>query len=221
VKHWQISLAIMAALSASLALADDFKTTAGKEYKNATVSRVEPDGIVIKFHGGIAKIFFVELPPEIQKQYGYDPEAARNSQQQQQAAPSGIEGLPPITVELRDEMLSALRLTDNLDALYKRGCSSAEFIAAAMPLEGVFIKLSHKLPKGDPRRDLTANTFEAYQQLAFAMQANEQGKGERPDATLAAVGIRKVLATKLLQGNMTPDEKRVYDAWRKATEADR
>ena len=74
-KHWQISLAIIAALSASLALADDFKTVAGKEYKNATVSRVEPDGIVIKFHGGIAKIFFVELPPEIQKKYGYDPEA--------------------------------------------------------------------------------------------------------------------------------------------------
>jgi hypothetical protein len=56
-KHWQISLAIIAALPASLALADDFKTVAGKEYKNATVSRVEPDGIVIKFHGGIANIF--------------------------------------------------------------------------------------------------------------------------------------------------------------------
>jgi hypothetical protein len=218
--YWQMSLAIIAAVSASLAFADDFKTTAGKEYKNATVSRVEGDGIMIKFHGGIAKIFFVELPPEIQKQYGYDPKAARNFQQQE-AAPSDIEELPPITLELRDEMLSALRLTDNLDALYKRRCSSAEFITAATPLEGVFIKLSHKLPKGDPRRDLTANTFEAYQQLALAMLANEQGKGERPDATLAAAGIRKGLATKLLEGNMTPDEKKVYYAWRKATEADR
>jgi hypothetical protein len=75
VKYPKTALAILAALLASLALADDFKTTAGKEYKNATVSRVEPDGIVIKFHGGIAKIFFVELPPEIQKKYGYDPEA--------------------------------------------------------------------------------------------------------------------------------------------------
>ena len=66
----------LTAFFTSLAIADDFKTVAGKEYKNATVSRVEPDGIVIKFHGGIAKIFFVELPPEIQKKYGYDPEAA-------------------------------------------------------------------------------------------------------------------------------------------------
>jgi hypothetical protein len=72
---WQISLAIIAALSTSLALADDFKTINGKEYKNATVSRVEADGITIKFSGGIAKIFFVELQPEIQRKYGYDPEA--------------------------------------------------------------------------------------------------------------------------------------------------
>jgi hypothetical protein len=102
------TLAVVAALSASLALADDFKTVAGKEYKNATVSRVEADGIVVKFHGGIAKIFFVELPPEIQKQYSYDPNAARNFQQQQPAT-SDIEGLPPITVGLKDEILKALK----------------------------------------------------------------------------------------------------------------
>ena len=32
---------------ASIALADDFKTTDGKEYKNVTVSREEPDGITV------------------------------------------------------------------------------------------------------------------------------------------------------------------------------
>jgi hypothetical protein len=37
---------------ASLALADDFKTVDGKEYKNVTVSRVEADGIVIKTKTG-------------------------------------------------------------------------------------------------------------------------------------------------------------------------
>ena len=67
----------MAALSASLALADDFKTVNGKEYKNAAVTRVEPDGIVIKFHGGIVKLQFAELPADVQKKYGYDPVAAK------------------------------------------------------------------------------------------------------------------------------------------------
>ena len=61
VKHWEITLAILTMLSASLAVADDFKTSNRKEYKNATVTRVEPDGIVIKFRGGIVKLPFSEL----------------------------------------------------------------------------------------------------------------------------------------------------------------
>ena len=50
---------------ASVALADDFKTINGKEYKDATVSRVEPDGIVLKTKSGISKVYFSELPKEI------------------------------------------------------------------------------------------------------------------------------------------------------------
>lgn len=73
----KITLAIVAALSASIALADDFKTVDGKEYKNATVSRVEPDGIVVKFSGGIAKIPFTELSKELQEKYHYDTGAAQ------------------------------------------------------------------------------------------------------------------------------------------------
>jgi hypothetical protein len=76
------TLAILAALSASIALADDFKTIEGKEYKNATVSRVEPDGIVISFAGGIVKIPFTELSPEIQTKFGYNPQAAADYQKQ-------------------------------------------------------------------------------------------------------------------------------------------
>ncbi len=67
---------------ASVVLADDFKTIDGKEYKNATVSRVEPDGIVITFSGGIVKVPFTELSPEIQKKYGYDSQAAADFQKQ-------------------------------------------------------------------------------------------------------------------------------------------
>src|SRR4029450_13529134 len=71
------TLALFLILSfGSLAFADDFKTIEGKEYKNVKVSRVEPDGIVITFSGGIVKIPFTELSPEIQKKYGYDSSAA-------------------------------------------------------------------------------------------------------------------------------------------------
>jgi hypothetical protein len=32
----------------SVAFADEFKTIPGKEYKNVTVSRVQPDGIMVR-----------------------------------------------------------------------------------------------------------------------------------------------------------------------------
>jgi hypothetical protein len=79
-------IAIIATLSAALALADDFKTTNGKEYKNATVSRVEPDGITVKFSGGLVKIPFPELSKELQEKYHYDPEKAASAYTIQAAA---------------------------------------------------------------------------------------------------------------------------------------
>jgi hypothetical protein len=44
---------VLVVFFASIAIADDFKTIDGKEYKNVTVSRVEPDGIVLKSKSGI------------------------------------------------------------------------------------------------------------------------------------------------------------------------
>ena len=64
-KYWQTALAILAALSASLALAEDFKTINGKEYKNVTVSRVEADGLILKSKSGLSKVYFSELPEEV------------------------------------------------------------------------------------------------------------------------------------------------------------
>ena len=61
---------------ASIALADDFKTINGKKYTNATVSRVEPDGIVLKSKSGITKVYFIELPKEVQERFHYNPAKA-------------------------------------------------------------------------------------------------------------------------------------------------
>ena len=57
---------------ASLVLADDYKTLSGKEYKNAKVSRVEPDGVVLIHKFGITKVYFTELSKEDQRLFGYD-----------------------------------------------------------------------------------------------------------------------------------------------------
>ena len=62
VKFREISVVILAVLFVSLAFSDDFKTTNGKTYKDATVSRVEADGIELKTKTGISKVYFAELP---------------------------------------------------------------------------------------------------------------------------------------------------------------
>jgi len=86
VKYWRASLAILVSLSASLSLADDFKTNNGKEYKNATVTQVEADGIVVRTKAGISKLYFTELPEDVQKRYQYDPANAAAAQAAQVAA---------------------------------------------------------------------------------------------------------------------------------------
>src|SRR5213596_1970591 len=65
-------LAFLIACFASIAVAEDFKAIDGKEYKNVTVSRVEPDGVVLRTKSGISKVYFVELPREVQERFHYN-----------------------------------------------------------------------------------------------------------------------------------------------------
>ena len=61
---------------ATAALSEDFKTVNGKEYKDATVTRVDPDGVVVKTKSGITKVYFTELPKDVQEHFHYDSEKA-------------------------------------------------------------------------------------------------------------------------------------------------
>jgi len=77
-KSWHAMLAISATLSASVALSEDFKTTKGKVYKDATVTRIEADGIELKTKTGISKVYFTELPQDVQERFHWaKPEAPR------------------------------------------------------------------------------------------------------------------------------------------------
>jgi hypothetical protein len=67
---------ILAVLFASLALSEDFKTTRGKVYKDATVSRIEADGIELRTKTGISKVYFTELPQEVQERFHWAPPQA-------------------------------------------------------------------------------------------------------------------------------------------------
>jgi hypothetical protein len=75
----QVNTKLLAVLILSFApsvFSEDFKTVNGKEYKDATITRVEPDGIVVKTKSGITKVYFAELPKEAQERFHYDQQKA-------------------------------------------------------------------------------------------------------------------------------------------------
>jgi hypothetical protein len=88
VKEYATTLTILALLSATLALAEDFKTVRGKLYKDATIIRVESDGIVLKTKTGISKVYFIELPNDVQERF--HPRPAKTAAAQRQ--PVKLEG---------------------------------------------------------------------------------------------------------------------------------
>ena len=67
-----IKVFVLLVCFASAVLADEFKTIDGKEYQNVRVSRVEPDGLVLSSKSGISKVYFTELPKEVQERFHYD-----------------------------------------------------------------------------------------------------------------------------------------------------
>ena len=77
-KNWATTIAILTLLLATFALAEDFKTVSGKIYKDATVSRIEADGIELKTKTGIFKVYFTELPQDVQERFHWaKPQAPR------------------------------------------------------------------------------------------------------------------------------------------------
>ena len=70
----------------SIAFAEDFKTVNGKEYKDVTVTRVEPDGIVVKTNSGVTKVYFTELPKDVQEHFHYDAGKAASFSAEQAAS---------------------------------------------------------------------------------------------------------------------------------------
>jgi hypothetical protein len=101
-----LKVLILLILFPPIVFAEDFKTVNGKEYKNATVSRVEPDGIVLKTKSGVRKIYFSELPKEVQERFHYDPQQAAAAQA---AAAQQTEAINRQAVELDKQQKEAYK----------------------------------------------------------------------------------------------------------------
>lgn len=83
-KHPFILIALI--LTTASLRADDITTIRGQKFTNVSISRVEPDGIVVIKSDGIVKIPFTDLSTELRAKYGYDPEKAAQYNAAVQAA---------------------------------------------------------------------------------------------------------------------------------------
>ena len=54
-----------------------FKTLEGKHYKNVEVLSISPAWLEMEFDGGIKRIYFKDLPENIQKEFGYNAKRAK------------------------------------------------------------------------------------------------------------------------------------------------
>src|SRR5262245_47608608 len=103
------TIVILATLFVSPALAEDFKTVSGKIYKDATISHVEADGIVLRTKTGISKVYFVELPKDVQERFRYSsatPTGKAVTQRIDKAESAKHPAAPAMTASLDEYKLS-------------------------------------------------------------------------------------------------------------------
>ncbi len=119
-------------------------TTWGKEYDDVKIIKVDPDGIHITYPLGVAKIPFTQLSPELQKQYGYDPVAAKQfeNEQNQTQAQIDAEEAPKIAAELANEKRQAD--SDEQQRLAKIATENAKIRAEAAQQEASNLKQQMK-----------------------------------------------------------------------------
>ena len=110
-----------------MALAEDFKTINGKQYKDATISRVERDGIVLRTKTGISKVYFPELPKDVQEKFHYGQPAPSAAQRERE----------PIKLGTKQDGRGQTDKSGRVTVVGQSAVSLKVFVAAIVVLVGV------------------------------------------------------------------------------------
>jgi hypothetical protein len=77
--------------------ATTIRDNSGREFRQARIKSVDPDGLLVSHEGGVTKIPFVDLPKDVQERHGYDPAKAvafREARGMMPAAPPASPSAP-------------------------------------------------------------------------------------------------------------------------------
>jgi hypothetical protein len=78
--------------------ATTIRDNSGREFRQARIKTVDPDGLLVSHEGGVTKVPFVDLPKEIQERYGYDPEKAVAFREARGMIPASPPSSPPASM---------------------------------------------------------------------------------------------------------------------------
>ncbi|NNE90803.1 MAG: trypsin-like peptidase domain-containing protein [Verrucomicrobiales bacterium] len=68
----------------------------GRTYQGVKVSKVDDDGLLISHSGGMKKLKFENLPADLQKKYGFDPNASKKKPEPKPKPPATVATAPPV-----------------------------------------------------------------------------------------------------------------------------
>jgi hypothetical protein len=85
-----IAAALMVMIGAVVAQADSTLTVSGVIYTNAVFGAVTPYAVTIKHSTGVAELPLSELPDDLQKRFGYDPQKAQDYFQESTARQAAL-----------------------------------------------------------------------------------------------------------------------------------
>ncbi len=130
----RLSLPLRGALATGLLLAAmsipavDIQTLDGREFKNAKILRQEPDRITIAYPRGGATLYLRELTADLQKQFGYDPQQARQYRQDTRDAQALEATAAQLTWQISQFVTDELALGyAYLDGAYRQVCVVGPF----------------------------------------------------------------------------------------------
>ena len=134
-------IVILATLFVSLALAEDFKTVSGTLYKDATISRVEADGIVLRTKTGISKVYFVELPKDVQERFHYGSAAPTGKvvTQRIDEAESGKHATTGVSAADRFAQQVATKLEERESILHGKEAKTPSWVIQELNLHWAFL----------------------------------------------------------------------------------
>ena len=138
---------IVVGLCCLTARAEDW-TVNGKDYHNVKVTQVDADKVHITFDGGLGSVPLADLPPDLQKRFNYDPQAAKQAQKaederlaesdKQRAAAEAKQKIAEAMAE-RDELIK------KRDALLQSMAEQKSFKATQVVDGGILCDDSNKL----------------------------------------------------------------------------